>query len=69
MFPAPNAPRGDANRASTSGPSGTLCPNRPGQLVAVGGADDDVTLKPGVGNLASHVSVGAPHDHPELNQP
>ena len=43
-----------------------MCPNRPGQLVAVGGADDDVALKPGVGNLASHVGVGAPHNHPEL---
>merc|ERR1711994_1109202 len=38
----------------------------PGQLVAVGGADDDVTLEPGVGNLTSHVSVGAPHNHPVL---
>ena len=35
-----------------------------GQLVAVGGADYDVSLQPGVGDLARHVSVGGAHDHP-----
>merc|ERR1719477_176642 len=38
----------------------------PGQLVAVGGADDNVTLEPGVGNLAADIGVGEPHDHPVL---
>ena len=45
----------------------TLCPNRPGQLMAVGSADDNVTLQPGVCDLASHVGVGASHNHPEKN--
>merc|ERR1719206_375948 len=38
----------------------------PGQLVAVGGADDNVTLEPGVGNLAADIGVGETHDHPVL---
>merc|ERR1719320_144239 len=38
----------------------------PGQLVAVGGADDNVTLEPGVGNLAADIGVGEAHDHPVL---
>ena len=43
----------------------TLCPNRPGQLMAVGSADDNITLQPGVRDLTGNVGVGAPHDHPE----
>ena len=42
-----------------------FCPNRPGQLMAVGSADDNITLQPGVCDLASHVGVGASHNHPE----
>merc|ERR1719234_889295 len=38
----------------------------PGQLMAVGSADDNITLQPGVSDLAGHVSVGAPHNHPVL---
>merc|ERR1719431_2008509 len=38
----------------------------PGQLVAVRGADDNVPLQPGVGNLAANISVGEAHDHPVL---
>ena len=34
--------------------------------MAVGGADDDVPLEPGVGDLAADVSVGAANDHPVL---
>ena len=39
-------------------------PNWPGQLVPVGGADHDVALESGVGDLARHVCVGGAHDHP-----
>ena len=42
-----------------------FCPNRPGQLMAVGSADDNITLQPGVRDLTGNVGVGAPHDHPE----
>merc|ERR1719320_1929588 len=38
----------------------------PGQLMAVGSADDNITLQPGISDLAGHVSVGAPHNHPVL---
>ena len=34
--------------------------------MAVGGADHDVPLEPGVGDLAADVGVGAAHDHPVL---
>merc|ERR1719341_56030 len=43
-----------------------FCPNRPGQLMAVGSADDNITLQPGVRDLAGHIGVGAPHNHPVL---
>ena len=34
--------------------------------MAVRGADDDVSLEPGVGNLAGDVGVGATDDQPVL---
>ena len=33
--------------------------------MAVGSADDNITLQPGVRDLAGHVSVRASHNHPE----
>ena len=41
-----------------------FCPNRPGQLMAVGSADDNIALQPGICDLAGHVSVGTSHNHP-----
>ena len=34
------------------------------QLMAVCGADHDVPLQPGVGDLAADVGIGGAHDHP-----
>jgi hypothetical protein len=34
------------------------------QLIAVCGADHDVPLQPGVGDLAADVGIGGAHDHP-----
>ena len=47
--------------------STAYCPNvLPGQLVTVGGADHNVALQSGVGDLAANVRIGASHDHPVL---
>ena len=39
-----------------------------GQLMAVGGSNDAVTLKPGVGDLAADVLVGDADDHAVLGR-
>merc|ERR1719238_2578860 len=38
----------------------------PGQLVQVGSTDNDVSLQPGVRDLAAHIGVGGADDHPVL---
>jgi hypothetical protein len=39
-----------------------------GELVAVGGSNDAVSLQPGVGDLATDVLVGDAHDHSVLRR-
>merc|ERR1719278_1711448 len=56
----------EAGAVSSSIVGETNLDSVPGQLVGVGSTDDDVSLRPGVRDLAAHIGVGGADDHPVL---